>query len=119
MKFENVAKLTAILKDDFALMGSFVAEYGPADAALTVVRRQTGVIRTNCIDCLDRTGVAQSAFARWVLAQHLAQFGSANEASACLPTSSLICALVRSLARSLALQAVVDAGAGARAEQRV
>ena len=25
----------------------------------TVLRRQTGVVRTNCIDCLDRTNVAK------------------------------------------------------------
>ena len=30
----------------------------------TVLLRQTGVFRTNCIDCLDRTNVVQSLLAR-------------------------------------------------------
>ena len=33
---------------------------------------QKGVFRVNCIDCLDRTNVVQSAFARHVLTQQLA-----------------------------------------------
>ncbi len=31
-----------------------------------VVSRQSGVIRTNCIDCLDRTNVVQGVLARKV-----------------------------------------------------
>jgi hypothetical protein len=33
----------------------------------TVMSQQRGVFRVNCIDCLDRTNVVQSAFARHVL----------------------------------------------------
>ena len=32
-----------------------------------VVCRQEGVFRVNCVDCLDRTNVVQTAIARWVL----------------------------------------------------
>jgi hypothetical protein len=32
-----------------------------------VLSKQKGVIRTNCMDCLDRTNVTQSALARWTL----------------------------------------------------
>ncbi|KAI9306102.1 SacI homology domain-containing protein [Cunninghamella echinulata] len=36
-----------------------------------VVKKQTSVIRTNCMDCLDRTNVVQSTFAKHVLIQQL------------------------------------------------
>ena len=32
-----------------------------------VVCEQEGVFRVNCIDCLDRTNVVQTAIAKWVL----------------------------------------------------
>lgn len=34
-----------------------------------VARKQQGVMRTNCIDCLDRTNVVQGMFARKVGAE--------------------------------------------------
>ena len=37
-----------------------------------VPHRQSGVVRTNCIDCLDRTNVAQFCIGRCVLKQQLA-----------------------------------------------
>ncbi|KAL0089967.1 SacI homology domain-containing protein [Phycomyces blakesleeanus] len=38
------------------------------DATTPVLKkRQTSVVRTNCMDCLDRTNVVQSALAHWVL----------------------------------------------------
>lgn len=40
-----------------------------------VICRQSGVIRTNCIDCLDRTNVIQSLFATYVLT---CQLGASN-----------------------------------------
>lgn len=36
---------------------------------------QAGVLRTNCIDCLDRTNVVQSAFARHVIQRFLTSVG--------------------------------------------
>ena len=33
--------------------------------------QQTGVIRTNCVDCLDRTNVVQTLLARRILEQQL------------------------------------------------
>lgn len=39
-------------------------------------RLQSCIIRTNCIDCLDRTNVVQTAIARWVLLQQLADAGA-------------------------------------------
>ena len=34
-------------------------------------QKQTSVIRTNCMDCLDRTNVVQSTIGRWVLNKQL------------------------------------------------
>ena len=36
---------------------------------------QFGAIRTNCLDCLDRTNLVQSTFARYSLTNQLAVFG--------------------------------------------
>ncbi|CAO3629800.1 unnamed protein product [Cunninghamella echinulata] len=36
-----------------------------------VVKKQTSVVRTNCMDCLDRTNVVQSTFAKHMLIQQL------------------------------------------------
>lgn len=41
-----------------------------------ILRRQEGVIRSNCIDSLDRTNVVQSMIAQHVLEQQLSQFKS-------------------------------------------
>ncbi|CAG8658489.1 7801_t:CDS:10, partial [Cetraspora pellucida] len=38
-------------------------------------KNQTSVVRTNCMDCLDRTNVVQSALARWTLTQQLRNVG--------------------------------------------
>ncbi|KAF2150830.1 hypothetical protein K461DRAFT_308701 [Myriangium duriaei CBS 260.36] len=40
-----------------------------------ITRHQSGIIRTNCMDCLDRTNVVQSAIAGHILQQQLASFG--------------------------------------------
>lgn len=61
MKFENVQKLIDTLKDQLDSFGSTVEENGH------IVTQQKGVIRTNCMDCLDRTNVCQSSFAKYVL----------------------------------------------------
>lgn len=37
------------------------------DGRLEVRNMQTSVVRTNCMDCLDRTNVVQSMLARWTL----------------------------------------------------
>ena len=36
---------------------------------------QSGVFRTNCIDCLDRTNVVQSLIGRYVLVQQFIKMG--------------------------------------------
>ncbi|CAB4036756.1 phosphatidylinositide phosphatase SAC1-B, partial [Paramuricea clavata] len=41
----------------------------------SVISEQTGVFRTNCMDCLDRTNVVQSMLARESLQQQFEGFG--------------------------------------------
>nr|CAG4716914.1 unnamed protein product [Naegleria fowleri] len=40
-----------------------------------VIQKQQGILRTNCIDCLDRTGVAQYIIAKYVLGEQLCALG--------------------------------------------
>jgi hypothetical protein len=49
----------------------------PADVEgrLEVRLQQTSVVRTNCMDCLDRTNVVQSMLARWTLNRMLTDIG--------------------------------------------
>ena len=49
----------------------------PADAQgrLEVRNQQTAVVRTNCMDCLDRTNVVQSMLARFTLSRQLTDAG--------------------------------------------
>ena len=49
----------------------------PADDQnhLDVRTLQTAVVRTNCMDCLDRTNVVQSMLARWALTRQLQDAG--------------------------------------------
>ena len=69
MKFENVDRLVKTLGTTMDTSGETVVENK------IVQQRQTGVIRTNCMDCLDRTNVAQSAFAQYVLQKDLEHEG--------------------------------------------
>ncbi|KAJ5091287.1 hypothetical protein NUU61_006157 [Penicillium alfredii] len=69
MKFENVTRLVDRLKEMLDEFGYFTVKDN------TVLRPQTGVVRTNCMDCLDRTGVAQCAFGQWALERQLQNEG--------------------------------------------
>ncbi|EEB05856.1 inositol polyphosphate phosphatase [Schizosaccharomyces japonicus yFS275] len=44
-----------------------------------VLSHQTSVVRTNCMDCLDRTNVVQSCVGRWMLTKQLRQCGILGE----------------------------------------
>ena len=50
----------------------------PADAQgrMEIRNRQSAVVRTNCMDCLDRTNVVQTMLARWVLTKQLQDVGA-------------------------------------------
>ena len=65
MKFENIARLFDRIGVQLDTFGWTVEEGGE----ITTI--QSGILRTNCMDCLDRTNVVQSACARNVLEQQL------------------------------------------------
>ncbi|PNY28574.1 Phosphatidylinositide phosphatase SAC2 [Tolypocladium capitatum] len=69
MKFENVSHLLLRMKDRLEELGSTTQEEGE------LVRKQRGVLRTNCMDCLDRTNVCQSSFAKHMLELQLKEDG--------------------------------------------
>ncbi|KAJ4306279.1 hypothetical protein N0V88_001078 [Collariella sp. IMI 366227] len=61
MKFENVSFLLQTLGGTLERYGSSVSVDDKP------VAQQKGVLRTNCMDCLDRTNVCQSSFAKHML----------------------------------------------------
>ncbi|KAH9843189.1 SacI homology domain-containing protein [Rhodofomes roseus] len=65
MKYENISKLITQLERVFENQGYFWISNN------TIMSRQHGIYRVNCIDCLDRTNVVESAFARHVLDRQL------------------------------------------------
>ncbi|KAJ3784104.1 SacI homology domain-containing protein [Lentinula aff. detonsa] len=65
MKYENIAHLVDAMEKFFDSQAFFWVSDG------VVLSQQKGVFRVNCIDCLDRTNVVQSAFARHILNKQL------------------------------------------------
>ena len=65
MRFENVSKLMDSI-EPFMKASSWV-EISNGQ----IQQRQSGILRTNCMDCLDRTNVVQSACARTALEAQL------------------------------------------------
>ncbi|KAF8317564.1 hypothetical protein DL93DRAFT_2165436 [Clavulina sp. PMI_390] len=75
MRFDKVQILLDRMAPLFPAMGYFHSN-NKSEAPL---KQQIGVIRSNCMDCLDRTNVVQSAFAKLVLAQQLRDIGVLSE----------------------------------------
>lgn len=69
MKFENVSLLLQTLGSRLDGFGSTVVVHDKLAA------QQSGVFRTNCMDCLDRTNVCQSSFAKFMLDAQLKEQG--------------------------------------------
>ncbi|PHH63325.1 hypothetical protein CDD81_6099 [Ophiocordyceps australis] len=65
------------LRDALAAQGYFCGFDTPANVAGAMDARalQTSVMRVNCMDCLDRTNVVQSIFARYTLDRMLVDTG--------------------------------------------
>ncbi|KAK4749515.1 hypothetical protein SAY87_026964 [Trapa incisa] len=57
--FENLEVLYREISEDFEKQGYFLI-----DAEGSILGEQKGIIRSNCIDCLDRTNVTQSFLAQ-------------------------------------------------------
>lgn len=55
---------------------------GDAQGRLDVRNKQINVVRTNCMDCLDRTNVVQTMLARWTLTRQLTDVGVLNPGEA-------------------------------------
>ena len=70
MRFDNVQLLVDNMRNVMANLGQSVDKNG------LVQCRQTGLIRTNCMDCLDRTNVVQSGLAQRALEEGLQMEGS-------------------------------------------
>ncbi|KAI9329100.1 SAC1 suppressor of actin mutations 1-like protein, partial [Obelidium mucronatum] len=69
LNYDNLRNLLEILDQDFENMKHFWSLNGES------MSTQTGIIRTNCMDCLDRTNVVQSILARHVLSKILVRMG--------------------------------------------
>jgi hypothetical protein len=69
MHWENIDKLIAKIQD-----GIDSISYTKVTSD-RLEKEQTGVVRTNCIDCLDRTNVLQSVIAKQVLEKQLKELG--------------------------------------------
>jgi len=69
MKFENVSFLMDSIGKTLDAFGDTVEQDGKQ------LRKQSGVLRTNCMDCLDRTNVTQSACGRRALELQLKSEG--------------------------------------------
>jgi len=70
MKYENLSRLLTLVETDTSTMGMFEAEIKKTNQNTlhpTIIQKQKGTFRTNCIDCLDRTNVVQSVIGRKML----------------------------------------------------
>jgi len=70
MKFEKVMQLVERLEGKGLRIDDYFEDSG-RDAK----RTQGAVVRTNCMDCLDRTNVVQSTLGRWILNDQLRVLG--------------------------------------------
>ncbi|KAI9594928.1 SacI homology domain-containing protein [Syncephalis fuscata] len=70
MRYENISKLIELMETDLSHI-----KYFWSVKSENVFCQQAGTIRTNCMDCLDRTNVVQSAIARHVLNLQLLRLG--------------------------------------------
>jgi len=67
MRYSNIKKLISKIEEDMTQFGYFSYNTDTCQ----VEREQTGVIRSNCKDCLDRTNVVMSVIAKLMLKRNL------------------------------------------------
>lgn len=93
MRFDRISLLVDQLKTPLGEMGWFhsstsaVAQQGQGQAqgqaqgleGQQTKVKQSGVVRSNCMDCLDRTNVSQSALGKWAATEQLRSVGVLNE----------------------------------------
>ncbi|KAF9481724.1 inositol/phosphatidylinositol phosphatase [Pholiota conissans] len=71
MRWDRISVLIDRIKDDLDKEGWFQIDNG----SNTPKKTQTGIVRTNCMDNLDRTNVVQAALAKYTLNQQLRDLG--------------------------------------------
>lgn len=79
---------TAMLADDAIDSSPTAPGGGVRSSPWKVIQRQQGVVRTNCVDCLDRTNVAQSELGRLALRAQLQSLGFVLPSSSSSSSSS-------------------------------
>ncbi|GAA5941368.1 uncharacterized protein JCM15063_006076 [Sporobolomyces koalae] len=72
LRFDRVGGLIDSLDEQLKKQAYFYHDTSSANQAQV---KQSSVVRTNCMDCLDRTNVVQSALAKWVLNNQLREIG--------------------------------------------
>ncbi|ORX98292.1 phosphoinositide phosphatase-like protein [Clohesyomyces aquaticus] len=76
LRWDRAQLLLDQLRDPITQHGYFRGVDMPGDTGRVEVRRhQTAVVRTNCMDCLDRTNVVQSMLGRFILSLMLTDLG--------------------------------------------
>ncbi|KZT06321.1 uncharacterized protein LAESUDRAFT_700727 [Laetiporus sulphureus 93-53] len=75
MHWDRIEVLLSRIEDDLIRYGYFHLEASKPEPVMV----QKGAIRTNCMDNLDRTNVAQSAIAKWILNRQLCALGILRE----------------------------------------
>ncbi|KAF9897323.1 hypothetical protein BX616_005801, partial [Lobosporangium transversale] len=78
MKYENIERLVKSLEAPIQELGYCWLTPKNDSKSLDRLFVQKGVIRTNCMDCLDRTNVVQSAIGRYILNHQLLRLGIAS-----------------------------------------
>lgn len=77
MAYENIRKLVAKLENELNEFGYFEGNLSNGK----IIKQQIGIVRTNCMDCLDRTNVVQSVLARRALLEQLKDFEILDKSS--------------------------------------
>ncbi|KAI9298428.1 hypothetical protein K502DRAFT_311669 [Neoconidiobolus thromboides FSU 785] len=71
MRWDRISLLIEQLLPNLEKQGFFQYDFTDKN----VIKQQIGIMRTNCMDCLDRTNVVQSILAKTVLTQQLQTLG--------------------------------------------
>lgn len=66
-KFENSTRFLYQVSDNLKEYGFFIFN----KKKQAIIQEQTGIVRTNCLDCLDRTNVIQTTLARSMIAKQV------------------------------------------------
>ncbi|KAI7868999.1 SacI homology domain-containing protein [Spinellus fusiger] len=111
MRWDRIMLLVDQLKDNIAQQSYF--HYDTAQKDTPLLHQQTSVIRSNCMDCLDRTNVAQSTFARGILTEQLRAIGVLDSGASVEQHAPLMLSFRRIWADNADAVSVVYSGTGA------